>query len=459
VLPPATAQYTTTLNSKLNGIEALADVTDATNVTAAGALMDSELTSIASVKALNQGVATTDTPTFAGIITSGNVDGRDVSVDGTKLDGIEAAADVTDSTNVLASLVGQEVVATGFTGTLDGVLGGGTPAAVNGTTLTASGDLTFTGSNPKISGGDTDGFLALAGNTLFSGAAVQLYGSTHATTPFDIVFLNSGTPHSRYDYSATAWDFGTNALTTTGTLSAGATDVTTLTASGNAIVDNLGTGGISPVRDLHVSNAGTNVFAQWTNNTTGHTTTDGWLSGMPNGTDFRYYGYEVGGVFTFYPEETLSLTVAKLGVTVAGTLSAGATTVTTLTASGDVAINTDTLLVDVSTETIGVKMTPDVLGAPLQIKHDGTVAYLGLNGGNSDTEPFLSTWQDPDPASALFGWSFFNRSTDGNLRLSRRNNSTTDTEVLTIARSTGNATFAGTADIANGVYIGGSASG
>jgi hypothetical protein len=453
---PATAQYTTTLNSKLNGIEALADVTDATNVTAAGALMDSELTSIASVKALNQGVATTDTPTFAGIITSGNVDGRDVSVDGTKLDGIEAAADVTDSTNVLASLVGQEVVATGFTGTLDGVLGGGTPAAVNGTTLTASGDLTFTGSNPKISGGDTDGFLALAGNTLFSGAAVQLYGSTHATTPFDIVFLNSGTPHSRYDYSATAWDFGTNALTTTGTLSAGATDVTTLTASGNAIVDNLGTGGISPVRDLHVSNAGTNVFAQWTNNTTGHTTTDGWLSGMPNGTDFRYYGYEVGGVFTFYPEETLSLTVAKLGVTVAGTLSAGATTVTTLTASGDVAINTDTLLVDVSTETIGVKMTPDVLGAPLQIKHDGTVAYLGLDGGNSDTDPFLSTWQDPDPASALFGWSFFNRSTDGNLRLSRRNNSTTDTEVLTIARSTGNATFAGTADIANGVYIGGS---
>jgi hypothetical protein len=441
---PATAQYTTTLNSKLNGIEALADVTDATNVTAAGALMDSELTSIASVKALNQGVATTDTPTFAGIITSGNVDGRDVSVDGTKLDGIEAAADVTDSTNVLASLVGQEVVATGFTGTLDGVLGGGTPAAVNGTTLTASGDLTFTGSNPKISGGDTDGFLALAGNTLFSGAAVQLYGSTHATTPFDIVFLNSGTPHSRYDYSATAWDFGTNALTTTGTLSAGATDVTTLTASGNAIVDNLGTGGISPVRDLHVSNAGTNVFAQWTNNTTGHTTTDGWLSGMPNGTDFRYYGYEVGGVFTFYPEETLSLTVAKLGVTVAGTLSAGATTVTTLTASGDVAINTDTLLVDVSTETIGVKMTPDVLGAPLQIKHDGTVAYLGLNGGNSDTEPFLSTWQDPDPASALFGWSFFNRSTDGNLRLSRRNNSTTDTEVLTIARSDGAATFAGT---------------
>jgi hypothetical protein len=41
-------------------------------------------------------------------------------------------------------------------------------------------------------------------------------------------------------------------------------------------------------------------------------------------------------VFTFYPEETLSLTVAKLGVTVAGTLSAGATDVTTLTATGTI---------------------------------------------------------------------------------------------------------------------------
>ena len=128
-------------------------------------------------------------------------------------------------------------------------------------------------------------------------------------------------------------------------------------------------------------------------------------------------------------------------------------TVTTLTASGDVAINTDTLLVDVSTETIGVKMTPDVLGAPLQIQHDGTIAYLGLDGGNSDTDPFLSTWSDPDPASALFGWSFFNRSTDGNLRLSRRNNSTTDTEVLTIARSTGIATFAGNVDVTGGLTV------
>jgi hypothetical protein len=537
------------------------------------------------------------------------------------------------------------------TGAIDNIIiGANTPAAATVTTLTASGDVYTTakmgvvaapdalGAPLQVKHSGTVAYLGLDGGNSDTDPVLSTWTDPDpASALFGWSIYNSGSDgafelfrrnNSTTEIEVASFSRSDGGLTLAGTLSAGATDVTTLTASGDAVVDNLGTGGISPVRDLHVSNAGTNVFAQWTNNTTGHTTTDGWLSGMPNGTDFRYYGYEVGGVFTFYPEETLSLTVAKLGVTVAGTLSAGATdvttltatgtisqdatatgdiayfkttgnsgtglfinsnttsqidlvgwdgsdanainlrsggspgngilldtsnnvtlsgtlsagattvttltassevfansatntgadglvgfhtqdatapgitmhntgasgihwgmyadasgnlqlrnndtdtnvvtvgssgtlsagatTVTTLTASGDVAINTDTLLVDVSTETIGVKMTPDVLGAPLQIKHDGTVAYLGLDGGNSDTDPFLSTWQDPDPASALFGWSFFNRSTDGNLRLSRRNNSTTDTEVLTIARSTGNATFAGTADIANGVYIGGS---
>jgi len=74
--------------SKLAGIEASADVTDATNVAAAGALMA-------------DGSATlTGNLTVSGSIT---IDGRDVGVDGTKLDGIEAAADVTDATNVAAA--------------------------------------------------------------------------------------------------------------------------------------------------------------------------------------------------------------------------------------------------------------------------------------------------------------------------------------------------------------------
>jgi hypothetical protein len=68
-----TNAFTDADESKLDGIEASADVTDTANVTAAGALMDSELTSEASVKALNQGVATTDSPTFAGLTTTADV--------------------------------------------------------------------------------------------------------------------------------------------------------------------------------------------------------------------------------------------------------------------------------------------------------------------------------------------------------------------------------------------------
>ena len=95
--------------TKLDTIETSADVTDTANVTAAGAVMDSELTDITAVKALNQGVATTDSPTFAAVTSTGNVtvggtvDGRDVAADGTKLDTVETNADVTDTANVTAA--------------------------------------------------------------------------------------------------------------------------------------------------------------------------------------------------------------------------------------------------------------------------------------------------------------------------------------------------------------------
>lgn len=53
VLAATTASFTTADESKLDGIEAGADVTDTANVTAAGALMDSEVTNLAAVKAFD----------------------------------------------------------------------------------------------------------------------------------------------------------------------------------------------------------------------------------------------------------------------------------------------------------------------------------------------------------------------------------------------------------------------
>ena len=106
--------FTDADHSKLNAIEASADVTDTANVTAAGALMDSEVTNLADVKSFDtsdyatsaQGtLATNALPKSGGTMTgnivmsgSETVDGRDISSDGSKLDGIESGA-TADQTN------------------------------------------------------------------------------------------------------------------------------------------------------------------------------------------------------------------------------------------------------------------------------------------------------------------------------------------------------------------------
>ena len=111
--------FTDADHTKLNGIEAGANVTDTTNVTAAGALMDSEVTNLAQVKAFDssdyataaQGtLATNALPKSGGamtgaITTNSTFDGRNVSVDGAKLDGIEAGATADQTAAEIRALV------------------------------------------------------------------------------------------------------------------------------------------------------------------------------------------------------------------------------------------------------------------------------------------------------------------------------------------------------------------
>ena len=131
-LPTQTANdFTTTLLNKLSAIEASADVTDATNVTAAGALMDSELTSIADVKALDQSVVSGATPTFT---TTNFTDATNkrlmTDAQETKLDSVESSADVTDATNVTAAgaLMDSELTSIADVKALDqSVVSGATP--------------------------------------------------------------------------------------------------------------------------------------------------------------------------------------------------------------------------------------------------------------------------------------------------------------------------------------------
>jgi hypothetical protein len=177
--------------TKLDGIEASADVTDTANVTAAGALMDSELTSEASVKALDQGVATTDSPTFASINVNGLVTSDDFQID---LGTTTAAAEIT------------------------------TPSSI-------SGFQAF-----RVKNTHTEGTLAFG--TTLGQARIQAYGAMGAADPLNI-------------------------------------DVGSITAIGIDATGQVGIGTTSPASNLHINSTDTTAGLQITNSATGSAETDG----------------------------------------------------------------------------------------------------------------------------------------------------------------------------------------
>jgi hypothetical protein len=99
-----TAAFTTTLESKLNGIEAGADVTDATNVNAAGAVMNTDYSQAHSILVQQSGTGTpTVLPVPSNSIVGNNGGGDIVALTATQvrtLINVEDGADVTDAANV-----------------------------------------------------------------------------------------------------------------------------------------------------------------------------------------------------------------------------------------------------------------------------------------------------------------------------------------------------------------------
>jgi cytoskeletal protein CcmA (bactofilin family) len=181
--------FTDADHTKLNAIEASADVTDTTNVTAAGALMDSEVTNLAEVKAFDstdyataaQGtLADAALPKTGGamtgaITTNSTFDGRDVATDGTKLDGVEASADVTDTANVTAAgaLMDSELTAIASVKALNqGVATTDSPTFVDvtATSLDISGDIDVDGTT-NLDVVDIDGAVDFASTTAHAGDA------------------------------------------------------------------------------------------------------------------------------------------------------------------------------------------------------------------------------------------------------------------------------------------------
>ena len=174
--------FTDADHSKLNAIEASADVTDATNVTAAGALMDSEVTDLTGIKGVtistlqvkpSEGAfADGDKTKLDAIEASATADQTDAEIrtaveaasdsnvftdaDHSKLNAIEASADVTDTANVTAAgaLMDSECTNLAALKAINQGLATGNDVQFND--LTVAGDLTVTGTTTSINSTDLD---------------------------------------------------------------------------------------------------------------------------------------------------------------------------------------------------------------------------------------------------------------------------------------------------------------
>ena len=124
--------------TKLDGIEASADVTDTTNVTAAGALMDSELAGIAAIKATTGTFLTADQTKLDTIETSATADQTKSDIEGLGIDlpaanltGTVAAARLDTATTTAESDDSTKIATTAYVTDKITTLIGGAPSTLN----------------------------------------------------------------------------------------------------------------------------------------------------------------------------------------------------------------------------------------------------------------------------------------------------------------------------------------
>ena len=206
------------------------------------------------------GAAPTASPTFTGnIAVTGNVDGRDVAADGTKLDGIEASADVTDTVNVVAALTAGSNITIASDGTIAGAAQytdtdvashlAGNSLTVGGLTTTA--DVSFGDNDKAVFGAGSDlqiyhsGSVSLiddvgTGNLILktNGTKISLQND-NGGSPHDMVTaLTSGAVQLRHSSDIKLATTSTG-IDVTGTVNADAFTGTSGTFSGTVDVNQL----------------------------------------------------------------------------------------------------------------------------------------------------------------------------------------------------------------------------
>ena len=210
-----------TNTTKLAGIEAGADVTDTAAVTAAGSLMDSEVD--ANIKSLVLPASTTitaaaatvlDDASTAAMLTTLGAQAQSALLDATtasfttaaetKLSGIEALADVTDSVNVEAAVAGAgtnslAIGPSSSASATDSIAFGNTAAAAGLQSVSIGRD-----SDATATGGTAVGYLAQATGSLSLAAGRGAAASTSGAVSLGYASVADGTNAVSVGQSANA---------------------------------------------------------------------------------------------------------------------------------------------------------------------------------------------------------------------------------------------------------------
>jgi len=281
--------------STATGVENNADVTDTANVTAAGAVMDTEVTNLADVKAFDTSdYATAAQGALADSAQQPPSEGAFVNGDKTKLDGIEASADITDTANVKTAL--------------NASLGGAATIGDSSDTITVAGNLTVSGTTTtnggiEVNDGPASGSMLWDGTNNYwiagaKGSENEILTTGNVDADIKTLSLPASTTISAFGATLVDDADAAAARTTLGVDASGtdnSTDVTLtgtpdyITISGQVIT--VGTVDISDDTNLAVSDTSgqTGINLSLTGDTI-----SGVVSGLDTSDDVRFDSFGVG---------------------------------------------------------------------------------------------------------------------------------------------------------------------